>query len=86
VSINDTHKLEAGMRNALTPETESVGVSGVSPFIVMSMPSVAWHFCQNAAQFQHALYLVASEQASAAVQEARRRRQLFFSRGVHLWN
>lgn len=83
---NNARISDADFNSVLETEGESVGVSGLSAFIVLPMPLAANHYSQNPAQFQHALYLAASEQASVVVREARRRRQLLFSRGAYLWN
>jgi hypothetical protein len=67
---------------------EKQKTSAESPvaFVLLPMPWSIDQFSQATAATQHALYSLACQQAAIVVEEVRRRRQLLFSRGVHLWN
>ena len=83
---NDTRGLDTAVGNAFEGNGKSAGRTVLSAFVVLPMSWVAGNFCQTPANAQHALYLLACQQAEVVVRAVHRRRQLLSARGVHLWN
>ena len=83
---NDACGSDTAVGNAFEADEQSVGRSVQSAFVVLPMSWAAGHCCPTLAHAQHALYLLACQQAEAVVRAFHRRRQLLFARGVHLWN
>ena len=77
---------DAVIANAFQGNTESVDGAALPAFVVLPMSWASGNFCQTPANAQHALYLLACQQAEVVVRAVHRRRQLLFARGVHLWN
>ena len=72
--------------NSFEEAKESVGRSTLSAFVILPMSSACGNVCPTAANAQHALYLLACQQAEVVVRAVHHRRQLLSARGVHLWN
>ena len=82
----DTRGTDTAVGNAFEGNGESGGRSMFSAFVVLPMPWTAGNFCPTPAHAQHALYLLACQQAEVVLRAVHRRRQLLLARGVHLWN
>jgi hypothetical protein len=71
-------------RSLFDRTTESNGDSPA--FVAWPMTWNCVPCCPTLATAQYALYAMACQQAVAAIEEIRRRRQMRFAAGVHLWN
>ena len=83
---NNSRGMDMTLWNAFGGGGESTGRVGLSAFVVLPMSWASGNFCQTPANAQHALYLLACQQAAVVMRAVHRRRQLLFARGVHLWN
>ena len=82
----DSHGSDTAVWNAFERDRQSAGRSALSGFVVLPMSWAAGNLCQTSANAQHALYLLAFQQAAVVLRAVHRRRQLLVARGVHLWN
>jgi hypothetical protein len=85
---NSNHRTDATAWNAFGGDSESIERPGLSAFVVLPMSWAPGNICicQAPVNAQHALYLLACQQAEAVVRAVHRRRQRLFARGTHLWN
>jgi hypothetical protein len=81
---NHRTRLDVTCGNVFQKQCDSSETS--APFMVLPMPWNTGMFFQTAVSSQHILYSIASQQAAVVVEEVRRRHQMLFAGGVHLWN
>ena len=86
MNIHHACELGTAFQKMLGEENRAAEGSLSSSFLILPMSWLVGQGCQTPAGAQNALFLVAYQQATAIVMAARRRRQMLFARGVHLWN
>jgi hypothetical protein len=86
VNNNGVYRPDTELTEPVEIAGKSAGASVPSGFVILPVLPFAGQFSCNAVFLQHAVYHAAHQQALAAVQEARRRRQWFSSYGAHRWN
>jgi hypothetical protein len=86
MNIYDARGTETAFRNASSEKSKAVESWLLSAFMALPMSWTMGHGCPLPATAQNALFFFACQEATAAVMAARRRRQMFLTRGAHLWN
>jgi hypothetical protein len=86
MNIHHGHGLETPFQRVSAEQHKAVESAGLSAFMVLPIGWTMGHACQTPASAQNALFLFACQHAAMAVMASRRRRQVLFARGVHLWN